>query len=100
MPICPLEMQKRERKARFSKLLRVQLWDLISCSSRRTRRNYRVSNSQEPSIDAVSLKPASFFMKLKIDRCPNPMGIRVWKIELRELENYGTFALRRAKKVH
>ena len=38
--------------------------------------------------------------KTKIDRCPNPMGIRVWKIELRELENYGTFALRRAKKVH
>ena len=26
------------------------------------------------------------------------MGIRVWKIELRELENHGTFALRRAKK--
>ena len=26
------------------------------------------------------------------------MGIRDWKIELRELENYGTFALRRAKK--
>ena len=36
----------------------------------------------------------------KIDRCPKPMGIRVWKIELRELENYGTFALWRAKKVH
>ena len=27
------------------------------------------------------------------------MGIGVWKIELREPENYGTFALRRAKKV-
>ena len=27
------------------------------------------------------------------------MAIRVWKIELRELENYGTFVLRRAREM-